>query len=78
MFRAKTKVLKSDLNGLNLVQGVNTSAVSVLRYLVAFIIWRMCELILKLGSCLQYMKDWTQSLMLTDFIYLKKTEPEVW
>ena len=31
------KVLKSKLNGVNLVQGVNTWAVSLLRYSAAFI-----------------------------------------
>ena len=29
------------------------------------------------GSCLQYMEDCTQSLMLTDCIYLEKIEKEV-
>ena len=38
------KVLKSKLNGGNLVQGVNTWAVSFLRYSAAFISWRKCEL----------------------------------
>ena len=36
--------MKSKLNGGNLVEGVNTWAVSLLRYLAAFIIWRKCEL----------------------------------
>ena len=43
-FRKLRKVLKSNLNGGNLVQGVNTSEVSLLRYSAAFISWRKCEL----------------------------------
>ena len=43
-FRRLKKVLKSKLNGGNLVQGVNTWAVSLLRYSAAFISWRKCEL----------------------------------
>ena len=42
--RRLRKVLKSQLNGGNLVQGVNTWAVSLLRYSAAFINWRKCEL----------------------------------
>ena len=42
-FRLK-KVLKSKLNGENLVQKVNTWAMSLLRYSAAFISWIMCEL----------------------------------
>ena len=38
------KVLKSKLNGGNLVQRVNTWAVSLLRFSAAFISWRKCEL----------------------------------
>ena len=38
------KVLKSKLNGGDFVQGVNTWAVSLLRYSAAFISWRKCEL----------------------------------
>ena len=38
------KVLKSKLNGGNLVCGVNTWAVSLLRYLAAFVSWRKSEL----------------------------------
>ena len=34
--------LKSNLNGGNLVQGVNAWAVSVLRYSTAFFSWRKC------------------------------------
>ena len=36
-FRRLKKVLKSKLNGGNLVEGVNTWAVSLLRYSAAFI-----------------------------------------
>ena len=38
------KVLKSKLNGVNLVRGVNTWAVSLLRYSAAFGSWRKSEL----------------------------------
>ena len=38
------KVSKSKLNGGNLVRGVNTRAVSILRYSAAFISWRKSEL----------------------------------
>ena len=65
------------LNGRNLVQGVNTLAVSLLRYSAAFITWRKWECRLqigKLGSCLQYIEDCTQSLILTDCISLEKME----
>ena len=43
-FRSLKKVLKSKLNGGNLVQGVNTWAVSFIRYSAAFISWRKYEL----------------------------------
>ena len=36
--------MKSKLNGGNLDQGVNTWAVSLLRYSATFISWRKCEL----------------------------------
>ena len=38
------KVLKSKLNGGNLVRGVNTWAVSLLRYSAAFVSWMKSEL----------------------------------
>ena len=38
------KVLNSKLNGGNVVCGVNTWAVSLLRYSAAFVSWRKCEL----------------------------------
>ena len=38
------KVLKSKLKGGNLVHGVNTWAVSLLRYSTAFVSWRKSEL----------------------------------
>ena len=52
--RRLRKVLKSKLNGGNLVRGVNTWAVFLLRYSAAFVSWRKSELQLieKLGSCL--------------------------
>ena len=39
-FRRLRKVLKSKLNGGNLVQGVNTWAVPLLRYSAVFISWQ--------------------------------------
>ena len=42
--RRLRKVLKSKLNGGNLVRGVNTWAVSLLRYSAAFVSWRKTEL----------------------------------
>ena len=42
--RRLRKVLKSKLNGGNLVGGVNTWAVSLLRYSAAFVSWRKSEL----------------------------------
>ena len=38
------KVLKSKLNGGNLVRGVNAWAVSLIRYSAAFVSWRKSEL----------------------------------
>ena len=42
--RRLRKVLKSKLNGGNLVRGVNTWAVFLLRYSAAFVSWRKSEL----------------------------------
>ena len=42
--RRLRKVLKSKLNGGNLVRGVNTRAVSLLRYSAAFLSWRKSDL----------------------------------
>ena len=42
--RRLRKVLKSKLNGGDLVHGVNTWAVSLLRYSAAFVSWRKSEL----------------------------------
>ena len=42
--RRLKKVLKSKLNGGNLVCGVNTWAVSLLRYSAAFVSWKKSEL----------------------------------
>ena len=42
--RRLRKFLRSKLNGGNLVRGVNTWAVSLLRYLAAFFSWRKSEL----------------------------------
>ena len=38
------KVLKSKLNGRNLVHGVNTWAATLVRYSAAFVSWRKSEL----------------------------------
>ena len=56
------KVLNSKLNGGNLVGGVNTWAVSLLRYSAAFVIWRKSQLHAidrKLGSFLLYLEHYT-------------------
>ena len=42
--RRLRKVLKSKLNGGNLVRGVNTWAESILRYSAAFVSWSKSEL----------------------------------
>ena len=42
--RRLRKVLKSKLNGGNLTRGVNTLAVSLLRYSAAFVSWKKNEL----------------------------------
>ena len=42
--RKLRKVLRSKLNGGNLVRGINTQAVSLLRYLTAFASWRESKL----------------------------------
>ena len=42
--RRLRKVLKSKLNGGNLVRGVNTWAVSLLKYSAAFVSWTKKEL----------------------------------
>ena len=41
--RRLRKVLKSKLSGGNLVHGVNTWAVSLLRYSAAFVSWRKSD-----------------------------------
>ena len=42
--RRLRKVLKSKLNGGNIVRGVNTWAISLLKYSAAFVSWRKSEL----------------------------------
>ena len=42
--RKLRKVLRSKLNGGNLVRGIDTQAVSLLRYLTAFVSWRESKL----------------------------------
>ena len=62
--RKLRKVLKSKLDGGNLVRGVNTWAVSLLSYSAAFVSWRKSELqaiVEKMGSCLPYMEYYTVS-----------------
>ena len=64
--RKLRKVLKSKLNGGNLVRGVNTWAVSLLRYSTAFGSWSKSELQAidrKLGRCFPYMEHYTLSQM---------------
>ena len=66
--RRLRKVLKSKLNGGNIVRGVNAWAVvSLLRYSAAFVSWRKSELQLqtidRLGNCLLYMEHYTLSQM---------------
>ena len=76
-FTRLKKVLKSNLNGGNLVQGVNTSAVSFLSYSAAFVSWRKCELQAIVRNTRKlFMEDCTQSLVMTDK-YLEKMEVEV-
>ena len=72
-FERLKKVLKSKLNGGNLVQGVNTWAVFFLRYSAAFISSRKYELQAidrKSGIA-------TQRLMLVDCMYQEKMDGEV-
>ena len=52
--RTLRKVLKSKLKGGNLVRGVNTWAVSPLRYSAAFVSWRKSELQAINRKCLPY------------------------
>ena len=62
--RRLRKVLKSNLNGENLVRGVNTWEVSLLRYSAAFVSWRKSELqTIVFRSCLPYMRHYTLSQM---------------
>ena len=79
-FKRLKQFLKSKLNDGTLVQGVNTWAVSLLRYLAAFISWRKCGLQAIDRNTRKFftiMKYCNQSLMLTDYIYLEKKEGEV-
>ena len=62
--RRLRKILKSKLNSGNLVRGVNTWAISLLRYTVAFVSWRKSEVQAideKLGSRLPYIEHFTLS-----------------
>ena len=62
--RRLRKILKSKLNSGNLVRGVNTWAISLLRYTVAFVSWRKSKVQAideKLGSRLPYIEHCTPS-----------------
>ena len=79
-FRRLKKVLKPKLNAGDLVQGVDTWAVSLLRYSAAFISWRKCELHTidrKTRTLFTIYRGLSDSLMLTDCTYLEKMEVEV-
>ena len=75
------KVLKSKLNCGNLVCGINTQAVSLLRYSAAFVSWRKNELqaidrkTRKLFTIYGALHPKSDKDML--YIYLKKKEEEV-
>ena len=71
------EVLKSKLNGKNLVQGVSAWVVSLLKYLTAFISWRKWELQV-IDRKTRTLDDCTQNLMLTDCIYLENMVEEIW
>ena len=78
-FRRFRKVLKSKLNGGNLVQEVNTWAMSLLRYSAAFISWRKSQLKVidrKTRKLFTIYEGLQPSLMLTDCIYLEKMGEE--
>ena len=73
--------MKSKLNGGNLVCGVNTWGVSLLRYSEAFVSWRKSELqaidrktrqLFTICEALHAKSD-----MQTDYIYLERKEEEV-
>ena len=60
--RRLRKVLKSKLNGGNLVCGVNTWAVSLLRYSAAFVSWQKSEMqVIDRKTYLPYMEHYTSS-----------------
>ena len=73
-FRRFKKVLKSKLNGGTLVQGLNTWAVSLLRYSAPFISWRKCELqtIDRKTRKLLIYGGLHSSLTLTNYVHLEK------
>ena len=67
--------MKSKLNGGNLVYGVNTWAVSVLRYSAASVSWRKSELQgtdRKNRKLFTYLEHYTLSHMQTLYIHRKK------
>ena len=67
--RRLRKVLKSKLNGGNLVRGVNTWEVSLLRYSAAFVSWRKNEL--------QAIDRKTRKLFTIDYTFVERKEEEV-
>ena len=72
--------MKPKFNGADLVQGVDTWGVSLLRYSIAFISWRKCELHTidrKTRTLFTIYKGLSESLMLTDYTYLEKMEVQV-
>ena len=75
--RRLRKVLKSKLNGGNFVRGVNTRAVSLLRYSAAFVSWRKSELQAIDRKTKKLFTIYGALQMQTDYIYLEKKEEEV-
>ena len=67
--RRLRKDLKSKFNGGNLVRGVNTWEVSLLRYSAAFVSWRKNEL--------QAIDRKTRKLFTIDYIFVERKEEEV-
>ena len=78
--RKLRNVLKSKLNGGNLVYGLNTWEVSLSRYSAAFVSWRKRELQVidrTIRKLFTIYGDYTLSQMETDYLYLEKKEEEV-
>ena len=75
--RRLRKVFKSKLNGGNLVRGVNTWAVSLLKYSSAFISWRKSELQDIDGKIRKFLTTYGALHPKSDYIYLEKKEEEI-